>query len=269
MNLHTALFYKGSSRAGSCNSLLQLIQPKMEPFAVEERRSQAPIRGGSPCDWAGAGEMHAWCVEKGPRFRQPVAAGSESQEGYGTPKTLEVTVLPTEDRPRQPDESRSPGLCREVEYQFPRAAKMPLNIRLLDGRLLRVRATVHCQVRALTRVIEKHMSMQRRTLLLTRGNNVLADLSLLSQHGIPGNEELIGVVHQQTDGVMQCDGCDELTECCNGYTRAWASGDREFVAVTSLCATCGGIYFDPAWDTDSSESGDSCISFTEVMDIPG
>ena len=241
MNLHTALFYKGSSRAGSCNSLLQLIQPKMEPFAVEERRSKAPKRGGSPCDWAGAGEMHAGCVEQ------------ESQEGYGTPKTLEVTVLPTEDRPRQPD----------------RAAKMPLNIRLLDGRLLRVRATVHCQVRALTRVIEKHMSMQRRTLLLTRGNNVLADLSLLGQHGIPGEEELIGVVHQQTDGVMQCDGCDELTECCNGYTRAWAGGGHEFVAVTSLCATCGGIYFDPAWDTDSSESGDSHISFTEVMDIPG
>ena len=114
MNLHTALFYNGSSRAGSCNSLLQLIQPKMEPFAVEERRSQAPIRGGSPCDWAGAGEMHAWCVEKGPRFRQPVAAGSESQEGYGTPKTLDVTVLPTEDHPRKPDESRSPGVCREV-----------------------------------------------------------------------------------------------------------------------------------------------------------
>ena len=253
MILHTALFYTGSSRAGSCNSLLQLIQSKSEPFAVEERSSQAPIKGGSPCDWAGTGEMHAWCVEKGQRFRQPVAAGSESQEGYGTPKTLEVTVLPTEDRPRQPD----------------RAAKMPLNIRLLDGRLLRVRATVHCQVRALTRVIEKHMSMQRRTLLLTRGNNVLADLSLLGQHGIPGEEELIGVVHQQTDGVMQCDICHDLTECCNGYTRAWASGDREFVAVTSLCATCGGIYFDPAWDTDSSESGDSRISFTEVMDIPG
>ena len=51
------------------------------------------IQEGSKYDWNGTGEMHAWGVGKVQRFSRPVAAGSKTQVGYGTPRTLEVTGL--------------------------------------------------------------------------------------------------------------------------------------------------------------------------------
>lgn len=50
------------------------------------------IKEGGRYDWNGEGEMHAWHVDKVQRFDVPVSAGTKSQTGYATPRTLEVTL---------------------------------------------------------------------------------------------------------------------------------------------------------------------------------
>ena len=56
-------------------------------------RRKHRIQEGSQYDWNGTGKMHAWCIGHVQGFSQPVAAGSKSQVGYSTPRTLEVTGL--------------------------------------------------------------------------------------------------------------------------------------------------------------------------------
>ena len=60
--------------------------------AWKRDRPKHCIREGGRYDWGGTGEMHAWYVDKVQRFSEPVAAGTKSQTGYGTPRTLEVTL---------------------------------------------------------------------------------------------------------------------------------------------------------------------------------
>jgi len=57
-------------------------------------REKHRIKADGRHDWKGDSEMHAWHVGKVTRFSEPVDAGSKSQTGYGTPRTLEV-LLPS------------------------------------------------------------------------------------------------------------------------------------------------------------------------------
>ena len=74
-------------------------------------RRKHRIQEGSQYDWNGTGKMHAWCIGHVQGFSQPVAAGSKSQVGYSTPRTLEVTGLLANGSSEQIAGSRSPGLC--------------------------------------------------------------------------------------------------------------------------------------------------------------
>jgi hypothetical protein len=67
-----------------------------QPYGIESEwkndRHQHRIKEGGRYDWNGTGEMHAWHVDKVRRFSAPVDAGTKSQVGYGTPRTLDVTL---------------------------------------------------------------------------------------------------------------------------------------------------------------------------------
>lgn len=54
-------------------------------------RPKHRVKEGGSYDWDGSGEMHAWHVEKVRRFSEPLDAGSKTQTGYPTPRTLNVS----------------------------------------------------------------------------------------------------------------------------------------------------------------------------------